>query len=272
MGNIIDNHYINISGLCFDTQFLEIFLKLKLFFLLYFNNINIEISEFDVIFNTLKEKLVLNEKKLDPFNLNSLDILDKESIKYLNLNSEKEILIKWRTYASFLIYIRNKVKECINYINSIEINLTHQIFKKLKIKLSNILKNLYPIELYSNIIQVEKEIIIKNIFGKGSEIILVLKNKENNDIIFNKLLYIIEQLVYINKELLLAVDFYNLTGIDIKNLNSIIIYSLNSILKILNEKKGIDINFNVLIYIPEWTMENITNILHFISTSNEKNN
>jgi len=267
MGNKIKIN--SISCLYFDAEFIEIFVKLKLFLIMYLENINIEISEFEKIYNVLKSKLEIETQKIDPFNLESLKMFDNYVSNYMNIKEPtKEVPLIERIYASFIIYIRNKIKECVSSINSMQINLSYQILKRLKINLSSILKNLYPVEIHTDVIKEMKKIVIKDIFKKDDEIIFCLKNIETKEKTPDKLNYIVKQLIYINKKVLSTIDFYKIAPVDIKNLYSILNYSLDMILKFLREKNSIETEFSVIIYIPEWNLYILSKILDLIS--NEK--
>lgn len=267
MGNKIKIN--DLSGLYFDAEFIEIFVKLKLFLIMYLENI--KMSEFEKIYAILKLKLGIETQKIDPFNLEALKIFDNYVSNCINIKDPvKEVPLIERSYASFIIYIKNKIKECIGSINLMEINLSHQILKRLKINLSSILKNLYPVEIYTDVIKEMKKIVLKDVFRKNDEIVFYLKNITEKKNISEKLIYIVKQLIYINKKVLSTFDFYKMAPVDVKNLYSILNYSLDMILKFLKEKKSIETEFSVIIYIPEWNLYILSKILDLIE--NEKNN
>lgn len=271
MGNTKEENF-EISGLFFDAEYIQIFVKLKLFFFFYFKNINIEIDKFEQVYNALKSEIELDKIKLDPFNLNMFINFNKKIDSYLNSNDVIIIPLFYQNYLTFIIYARRKIKECINYVKKIAENAVEAkklLLRNFKIKLSGILKSLYPAELSSDDITNEKTIVLKDIFRRNEEIIVNLKKSDILENVLRNFNNIIVHLINSIKELLVIAELHNLNKVNIKDLGAILEFALNSAVVKIKNRENIEKDSQVIIYTFVWTLKSIMRILENIV--NEKN-
>ncbi|MBN1897383.1 MAG: hypothetical protein JW827_01280 [Spirochaetes bacterium] len=259
----VKEYYHGISGFHFDPLYIEIFVRLKLFFLLYFHDLNIELTRFDNFYLGLEKSIKLKENIFDPFYTDCLSLLDNRIDQHLKVD-HNEIDLFWRTFSSFLIYMINRTKDCIQTINSIEKNLAEDVLKKMKMKLSHILKSLYPVDIYYDKANGSLEIPLRGVMPhEKNELRVNIRNIQNKEMVIDRLSYIIQHLDNIIKDVFLIKDFYDLPQIDFDYFHTVFAPLWKEKKKYLQQKK-IDNQINVLTFMIQWSTQKLFIILETI--------
>ncbi len=264
------NDILGISQFTFDQEFIDVFIKLKIYFGFQIEYKKVEKEEFDFLFNKIKGIIQNKFKCYDPFDKGLFTKIDNYIEKAVDFHIEDELLHKSIPEAAYLIYLRKKIRELNNYINTTEFNLVSNILKKIKIKMSTILKNIYPIYIYSNYFKSSKEISLSMLFNDDDEIIINFQSSMEVGFMINKIDYIIKHLGYINRDMLSVIEFYRRESFDIKNLINFTESMLNFSLRVTDTKDIDNINLNVAKYIILWAINSLYNILVTMK-NNEKN-